>query len=116
LKYLELELGKSFAFHTLRIKFEVSQGSMQIDLTSIYSLELIQNMQHAKSKDCLFGLLNETLTPMGSRMLRSNILQPSTEQERIEAWYDAVEELSSKEELFFGIRQGNIDSPFHGWV
>ena len=50
-------------------------------------------MQHAKSKDCLFELLNETLTPMGSQMLRSNILQPSTEQENIEARYKAVEEL-----------------------
>jgi DNA mismatch repair protein MSH4 len=108
LKYIELELGKSFAFHTLRIKFEPSQGSMMIDLSSIASLELIQNMQNTKSKDCLFGLLNGTLTPMGSRMLRSNILQPSTEQEKIEARYDALEELSLKEELFYAARQGSI--------
>lgn len=111
LKYVELELGKSFAFHSLRIKFEPSQGSLMIDLSSIASLELIQNMQNTKSKDCLFGLLNETLTPMGARMLRSNILQPSTEREKIEARYDALEELSSKEEIFFAVRKGNRNSP-----
>ncbi|KKA16378.1 DNA mismatch repair protein [Rasamsonia emersonii CBS 393.64] len=104
LKYVELQLCKSFAFHSLRIKFEPSQGSMMIDLSTIVSLELIQNLQKSKSRDCLFGLLNETLTPMGSRLLRSNILQPSTEPEKIVARYDALEELSSKEEMFYSWR------------
>lgn len=77
-----------------------------IDLSTIISLELIQNLQNAKSKDCLFGLLNETQTPMGSRLLRSNILQPSTDAEKLSARYDAVEELSTKEEMFYSVRQG----------
>jgi DNA mismatch repair protein MSH4 len=79
-----------------------------IDLSTIISLELIQNLQNAKSKDCLFGLLNETLTPMGSRLLRSNILQPSTEPTKLVARYDAVEELSTKEEMFYSVRQGRL--------
>ncbi|KAL1963513.1 hypothetical protein VTN77DRAFT_8094 [Rasamsonia byssochlamydoides] len=113
LKYVELQLGKSFAFHSLHIKFEPSQGSMMIDLSTIVSLELIQNLQKSKSRDCLFGLLNETLTPMGARLLRSNLLQPSTEQGKIVARYDALEELSSKEEMFYSVRQalkGFIDA------
>lgn len=77
-----------------------------IDLSTIISLELIQNLQNSKSKDCLFGLLNETQTPMGSRLLRSNILQPSTDAEKLSARYDAVEELSTKEEMFYSVRQG----------
>jgi DNA mismatch repair protein MSH4 len=79
---------------------------MMIDLSTTISLELIQNIQHSKSKDCLFGLLNETLTPMGSRLLRSNILQPSTEESKIMGRYDALEELSTKEEVFYLVRQG----------
>lgn len=79
---------------------------MMIDLSTIRSLELIQNLQDAKSKDCLFGLLNETLTPMGSRLLRSNLLQPSTEVEAIKKRYDAVEELTTKEDMFHTVRQG----------
>lgn len=106
LSYVELELGRTFAFHSLRVKYEPSEGSMMIDLSTIISLELIQNLQNAKSKDCLFGLLNETQTPMGSRLLRNNILQPSTDAEKLSARYDAVEELSTKEEMFYSVRQG----------
>src|SRR5690242_216197 len=101
----------TFAFHSLRIKFEASQGSMMIDLSTAASLELIQNLQNAKSRDCLFGLLNETLTPMGARLLRSNILQPPIELEKINARYDVVEELSTKEDMFYAIREGQLDLP-----
>jgi DNA mismatch repair protein MSH4 len=80
---------------------------MMIDLSSVVSLELIQNLQNTKSKDCLFGLLNETLTPMGSRLLRRNILQPPTDRDKIAGRYETVEELSSKEDMFFATRQGN---------
>ncbi|PGH12679.1 hypothetical protein AJ80_06622 [Polytolypa hystricis UAMH7299] len=105
LSYIELELSKTFAFHSLRIKYEPSEGSMLIDLSTIISLELIQNLQNPKSKDCLLGVLNETLTPMGSRLLRSNLLQPSTERNKLTRRYEAVEELSTKEEMFYAVRQ-----------
>ena len=50
--------------------------------------------------------MNETQTPMGSRLLRSNILQPSTESKNLGLRYDAVEELSQKEEMFLATKQG----------
>ncbi|EEH35041.2 MutS [Paracoccidioides lutzii Pb01] len=105
LSYIETELSKQFSRHSLRIKYEPSEGSMLIDLSTIVSLELIQNRQNSKSRDCLFGVLNETFTPMGSRLLRSNVLQPSTEPAKILARYHAVEELSTKEEMFYSVRQ-----------
>ncbi|GLA94913.1 mutS protein msh4 [Aspergillus tubingensis] len=105
LKYVELELNRTFTCHSLRIRFEPSQGSMSIDLSTIVSLELIQNIHNAKSKDSLYGLLNETLTPMGARLLRANILQPSTEEPKLQARYDAVEDLSTKEDMFVSVRQ-----------
>nr|CAG8550831.1 3178_t:CDS:10 [Entrophospora candida] len=43
------------------------------------------------------GVLNRTVTPMGGRLLRTNILQPLT---------DSVEELISSEETFFSIQSG----------
>jgi DNA mismatch repair protein MSH4 len=79
---------------------------MMIDLSTIRSLELIQNMQNTKSKDCLFGLMNETLTHMGARLLRSSILQPSTLKSVLTLRYEALEELTMKEEMFFATRQG----------
>ncbi len=102
-------LNFNFAFHSLRIKYEPSEGSMMIDLSTIISFELIQNIQNAKSKDCLFGLLNETLTPMGSRFLRGSILQPSTDADFLEQRYDALEELTMKEEMFYALRQGSSE-------
>ena len=105
LKYVELGLSKTFPVRSLRIKYEPSEGSMMADLSTIRSLELVQNLTNPKSKDCLFGQLNATLTPMGGRLLRSNILQPLTNEETLGTRYDALEELSTKEEMFFAVRQ-----------
>lgn len=88
---------------------------MFINLSTIISLELIQNLQDAKSRDCLYGLLNQTLTPMGSRLLRSNILQPLTETKTLESRFDALEELTTKEDMFFAARQGSFTSEILSW-
>jgi len=106
MKYTELGLGTTFVPQTLRIKFESSEGSMMIDPSTIASLELIQNLQNNKSRDSLYGLLNETLTSMGARFLRSNILQPSTDAEKIRKRHEALTELTTKEDLFFSVRLG----------
>ncbi|THC97133.1 hypothetical protein EYZ11_003396 [Aspergillus tanneri] len=99
LKYVEVELNKTFTARSHRIRFGPSQGSMLVDLSTIVSIELVQNLYSRKSKNSLFGLLNETLTPMGARLLRANILQPSTEESKLLARYDAVDDLSTKEEI-----------------
>ncbi|RYP22856.1 hypothetical protein DL765_001452 [Monosporascus sp. GIB2] len=88
------------------MKYQPSENTMMVDISTIQSLELIQNLQNAKSKECLFGLLNETVTPMGSRMLRSNILQPSCQVENtLLPRYDALDELTIKEDMFFEVRK-----------
>ena len=78
---------------------------MTIDLQTIVSLELIQNLHNVKSRDSLYGLLNQTLTPMGARLLRATIPQPSTERVKLTARLNAVEDLSTKEEMFMSVRQ-----------
>ncbi|KAI0841909.1 DNA mismatch repair protein-like protein MutS [Hypoxylon sp. FL0890] len=105
-KYVELSCHVSIMSHSLRVRYQPSENTMMIDISTIHSLELIQNLQNAKSKDCLFGLLNETLTPMGSRMLRSNILQPSCQVDStLFPRYEALDELTVKEDMFFEIRK-----------
>ena len=108
LQYIELGLSVSFPFHSLRIKFEPSQDSMMIDRQTCGSLEVIQNLQRPNSKDCLYGLMNQTLTPMGARRLRVNLLQPSTNATVLKHRYEAVEELSTKEHIFFPVRKGAL--------
>jgi DNA mismatch repair protein MSH4 len=107
IKHIAVGMSLTFSFHSLRIKYKPSEDSLMIDLSTIQSLELIQNIQNAKSRDCLFGLLNETLTPMGARLLRSNILQPSTQSELLSRRYEAVDEFQSMEGMFFSTRQGS---------
>lgn len=104
LKFIDLGWEHTFAAQSLRIKFESSEGAMMIDLSTIANLELVQNLQDSRSKHCLFGILNETGTRMGARLLKNNILQPSTDQAKIEKRWQAVKELSSRQELFYTIR------------
>lgn len=127
LKHVELSYTR-FAINSLRIKYQGSEGSailsffprlspraradrithigsMLIDFSTVHSLELIQNLQNAKSADCLFGLLNNTLTAMGARLLRSNVLQPLTDVSTLNARLDALEEFTQHEEMFFQTRQ-----------
>lgn len=79
---------------------------MMIDMSTISSLELITNLQNAKSKHSLYGLLNQTLTPMGARVLRTNVLQPSTDAEKIIKRQDAITELTTREDMFVAVRSG----------
>ncbi|KAK6587441.1 hypothetical protein PZA11_000731 [Diplocarpon coronariae] len=108
LKYIDLNMSLTFAYHSLRIKYQPSEGSMMIDLSTIQSLELIQNLHNSKSRACLYGVMNHTMTPMGARLLRSNILQPSTQADVLEQRYDAVGELSTKDDMFFQLRQEQL--------
>jgi DNA mismatch repair protein MSH4 len=77
-----------------------------IDVSTIHSLELVQNLHNSKSTDCLYGLLNETLTPMGARLLRNNVLQPVTDADVLTTRYAAIDDLTTKEEMFFATRAG----------
>lgn len=111
LRYIELSLLYSFPFHSLRITYQPADGAMMIDLSTMHALELIQNLQNARSKDCLFGLLSQTQTAMGARLLKSNVLQPLKSAIDLTKRYDALEELTTREDVFFAVRQGMTINP-----
>ena len=106
MSFAEMAMNVTFAPQTLRIRFESSEGSMMVDLSTINSMELIQNLQNTKSRDSLFGLMKETLTKMGERTLRRNILQPLTDPATLVERYDAVSELTMKQEMFMATQEG----------
>ncbi|KAH6707329.1 DNA mismatch repair protein MutS [Verticillium dahliae] len=104
MKHLEVELSLNIVSHTMRIRYEPSDHTMMIDVSAIQSLELVQNLRNSRSKDSLYGLLNQTITPMGARKLKSDILQPTTLVEDVLKWrYEAVAELTSSEDMFIGL-------------
>ncbi|CAH7688090.1 muts domain V-domain-containing protein [Phakopsora pachyrhizi] len=107
--WIQLEFSRNGHFgwgkNCLNVEWISVEGTVLIDLNTVIDLELITNAINTKSKHSLFGLLNQTYTAMASRLLRNNLLAPSTEIEVIEERLDAVQELLSLEEGFFTIRK-----------
>ncbi|KAF8941708.1 MutS protein msh4 [Haplosporangium gracile] len=93
-----------FLNHSVRFKYQICTGSMVIDCATARNLELTMNLSNQNDKDTLFGILNETLTPMGARLLRSNILQPLTDERTIQTRLDCVQELSQVEDRFYALK------------
>ncbi|KAI6778028.1 uncharacterized protein J7T54_005815 [Emericellopsis cladophorae] len=111
MKYIEHQFAITFVPHSLRISYQPSDGTMMIDISAFQSLEIMQNARDPKSKESLFGLLNQTTTPMGTRMLRRNMLQPPTHVEAVvRPRHDALEELTTNEELFQDVRRVNTNN------
>ncbi|CEJ93779.1 hypothetical protein VHEMI09348 [[Torrubiella] hemipterigena] len=98
--------GTSFAPNTLRMRYELPDDTMMVDVSAIQALEVMQNLNTPNSKACLLGLLNHTITPMGGRTLRTSILQPSTQPQRvIYPRYDVIKEFIDNGEMFRDARQ-----------
>ncbi|XP_072853914.2 mutS protein homolog 4 isoform X4 [Pogona vitticeps] len=104
LKYVEFIQNSVYAPKSLKIRFHGSEQTAMIDSTSALNLELITNNRDPKNGHTLFGVLNYTKTPGGSRRLRSNILEPLIDADSINTRLDSVQELLQDEELFFGLQ------------
>ncbi|WVF71314.1 hypothetical protein IAT40_006117 [Kwoniella sp. CBS 6097] len=108
-KYLDAEQGVTYPLRSLKISYETLEGTMFIDTDTVKNLELVRNGLTNKSTGTLFSLLNGCVTPMGARLLRSCILQPSNVSATIEGRLDAVQELLMKPEKLKAIR-GHLQS------
>ncbi|KAJ4297380.1 MutS protein msh4 [Collariella sp. IMI 366227] len=80
--FVEEEMEVVFRENSLRIKYRQPADTMGLDRSTITSLELFQNIRNVKA----------------------TLLQPSTNRDEILARHDAVEELSSNENLFTELR------------
>ncbi|KAI5118520.1 hypothetical protein M0805_007689 [Coniferiporia weirii] len=103
-KHAETKLNTRYAACSLRIRYSSVEGTMLIDNDSARNLELVGNILNKKSTHSLYGILNNTWTAMGSRLLRVNILAPITGQFAIDSRLDAVEELVQAEDKFTAIK------------
>lgn len=68
-------------------------GYMRLDIATRRSLELSQNMSDGSRKYTLLSVLDDTVTPMGSRLLRRWIEQPLLDIPAIKLRNGAVEKL-----------------------
>ncbi|MFM7057003.1 MAG: DNA mismatch repair protein MutS [Planctomycetota bacterium] len=97
------ETSRSALPHILRLEYFRRQRHMIIDEATRRSLELTQTIRDNRRDFTLLGVLDDTCTPMGSRLLSEWIASPLADASMITARQDAVSELldnpSLREEL-----------------
>ncbi len=92
LRYLN-ELQPSGMSHLARPKIERPGRILPLDEMTRRNLELVESMRGGETSGTLLGVLDRTLTPMGSRLLRQWLLAPLVDRVDIEARLGAVDAL-----------------------
>ncbi|XP_075688972.1 mutS protein homolog 4 isoform X2 [Rhinoderma darwinii] len=96
---------KDVSFTTVQRKyFNETKGLEYIEQLCAPEFSTVLMEIKSKNNHTLFGVLNNTKTPGGSRRLRSNILEPLIDLETINTRLDCVQEFLEDEELFFSLQ------------
>ncbi|MFZ9023528.1 MAG: DNA mismatch repair protein MutS, partial [Anaerohalosphaeraceae bacterium] len=104
LEYLD-ETQKTALGHITSIRLRQPMQYLQIDPTSLRSLEVLQTIRGESAKGTLLEAIDQTATGMGSRMLRAWVCMPLRQVNAIEARQDAIEELINDDALSADIRK-----------
>lgn len=84
---------------------KLEDRSLAIDARTRKNLELVKNTQDGTEKGTLFGYLNQTQSPGGTRTLRQWICEPQTEVTEIKARLEAVKALKDRSMLCSELRE-----------
>src|SRR5205823_13921048 len=90
--------------HLVRLQRLRPADCMTLDETAVRTLELLE-ASDGSTRNALFGVLDETVTPMGARMLRQWLLQPLLDAGAIAARQDAVAALVEAPEARTALRR-----------
>lgn len=77
--------------HIINLRKIETSCYMNLDISTIYNLELINNIRDSSNSTTLFKVLNSCLTSMGMRLLRNWILLPLIAKEDITDRLNSVE-------------------------
>ncbi|MDP2158064.1 MAG: DNA mismatch repair protein MutS, partial [Nitrospirota bacterium] len=102
LEYLKTALKENPDFRKITTFRQTT--NMFIDAATQRNLELTHNVRDGSREGTLLWALDETLTPMGGRFLRTSLLRPLTDIARIQARLNAIEYLIEDFELLETIR------------
>jgi DNA mismatch repair protein MutS len=94
IEYLN-ETQKTTLGHIQNLKKINRKKFLQIDTTSLASLEILRTIRTESKKGSLLNCLDETLTGMGGRMFRNWLCMPLCDVGAIELRQDAVEEIKN---------------------
>lgn len=92
LRYAQ-ETQRAAAAHITDITYFEAQDQLVLDQLTVRNLELIESQSGASRAASLLGVIDETVTGMGARLLRSWLLRPSVRRGEIEARHAGVQEL-----------------------
>jgi DNA mismatch repair protein MutS len=87
------ETQRAAAAHVTDISFFEAHDYLVLDAVTCRNLELTESQSGGGKGHSLFGIIDETVTGMGARLLRSWLLRPSVRRGEIEARLNAVEDL-----------------------
>jgi DNA mismatch repair protein MutS len=91
--------------HIVRLEAWRRSRHMIIDEATRRSLELSQTLRDGRRDFTLLGVMDETCTPMGSRLLADWLSSPLTDIEQITQRQDAIEELVNQLTLRDDVRE-----------
>jgi len=100
-----IETQKTSLTHINSISYLKKSEYVSLDSTTIKNLELVYNLKDRTKKGSLLDVLDETLTPMGMRLIRQIVLKPLVNVAKINERLLAVEELTVKHFLLQEIRE-----------
>ncbi len=104
IEYLN-ETQKTTLGHIQNLKKINRKKFLQIDQTSLASLEVLRTIRTESKKGTLLDCLDETLTGMGGRMFKSWLCMPLCDVDAIQLRQDAVEELKETDTGLADIRK-----------
>ncbi len=99
LDYLRETRSEASLSHLTHISRYDAGEYLTLDQTSRRNLELFAPLMGEEKNASLLAVLDDTVTPMGARLLRAWLARPLRSKERIEARLDAVQMLSTEREL-----------------
>lgn len=92
LRYVQ-ETQRAAAAHIADINYFEANEFMILDAVTLRNLEIAEPNGGSDKRRTLFGVIDQTVTNMGSRLLKSWLLRPSIRRGEIEARATAVDEL-----------------------
>jgi DNA mismatch repair protein MutS len=100
------EMQRASADHVFEIAYFETNDFMVLDSTTVANLDLLRSRTEMRGQS-LIEVIDETVTGMGARLLKTWLLRPAVKRTEIETRLAAVEELSDlilREELRFLIK------------
>ena len=93
LRYAQ-ETQRAAAAHITDLVYFEPQDNLILDSVTVRNLELVESLAKSSGRS-LLDVIDETVTGMGARLLRSWLLRPSVKRGEVEARLSSVDELRS---------------------